>query len=179
MKSLGPAADVAIPHEAGHVVVGRAVGLHATGVEVEVERFFNPDGISIGNFATLAYEPTDEAIPGMDPELRAAYVLFIAGGVAGARFSGITTIDSGADPDRKELARLTTKSLEEVSDLAIGIIKPRRRAFRQLVSLMRQRYMDLVKNRDIQTGHYTLLTEDDLDKLFSQYASVQTEQERT
>jgi len=172
MKSLGPVVDVAIPHEAGHILVGRVVGLHASGLDVEVVRFYNPDGMRIGNFATLADEPFDEDIPGLEPEIKAAFMLFIAGGVAGNKFCGLTTIDSGADADRKSLARVTTMSLEELSDQAAQIIKSHRRPFRQLVSLIRQRYMDLVKNRNIQTCRYTLVTKEDLDRLFSEYSSI-------
>lgn len=100
MSSLGPVVDVAIPHEAGHILVGRVVGLHARGLDVEVVRFYDPDRIGIGNFATLAFEPRDEQIPDMDPELRAAFMLFVGSGVAGTKFCGLTTIDSGADADR-------------------------------------------------------------------------------
>ncbi len=63
-------------------------------------------------------------------------------------------------------------SLEELSDQAAQIIKSHRRPFRQLVSLIRQRYMDLVKNRNIQTCRYTLVTKEDLDRLFSEYSSI-------
>src|SRR5271165_951777 len=172
MKSLGPVVDVAIPHEAGHILVGRVVGLHARGLDVEVERC-NPDAIRIGNFATLAFEPPDEEIPGMAPDLRAAFILFVGGGAAGSKFCGLTTIDSGADADRKSLARVTKMSLEEASDKALEIIKSHKRPFRQLVSLIRQRYRGLVQNRNIQTGRHTLVTKEDLDKLFSEYAPAE------
>ena len=169
MKSLGPFVDEAIPHEAGHILVGRVVGLHATGLDAEVVRC-SPDVIRVGNFATLAFEPPDEEIVGMEPDLKAAFILFIGGGVAGNKFCGTTTIDSGADADRKSLARVTNMSLEEVSDQALKIFKSHRRPFRQLVSLIRQRYRDLIRNRNIQTGRHTLVTKEDLDKLFFEHA---------
>lgn len=175
MKSLGPVVDVAIPHEAGHILVGRVVGLHARGLDVEVVRYYNPDRVRIGDFATLAFEPPDEEIPGMEPGLRAAFILFAGGGVAGNKFCGLTTIDSGADADRKSLARVTDMSLEEVSDQALEIIKSHARPFRQLASLIRQRYRELIQNRNIQTGRYTLVTKEDLDKLFSEYASTESD----
>lgn len=177
MKSLGPVVDVAIPHEAGHILVGRVVGLHARGLDVEVVRFHNPEGISIGNFATLGFEPPDEDIPGMEPKVKAAFMLFIAGGVAGNKFSGLSAIGDGADSDRKSLARVTAMTLEEVSDQAVEIIRSHRRAFRQLVSLIRQRYMDLMKNRSIETGRYKLVTQEDLDDLFGEYDSCLQEQD--
>ena len=180
MSSSGP--DIggdAIPHEAGHILVGRVVGIHARGLTVDFERF--PDGgAAIRNFATLGFAPPDEEIPGMDSKLKAAFMLFIAGGVAGNKFMGLTTIGSGAEADRKSLARLTDMSLEAVSDMALEIIKPKRRAFRQLVSLIRQRFTDRVlKNRDIQTGSHLLVTEEDLDKIFSEYTEVDLDQRPT
>jgi hypothetical protein len=162
-KSLGQCVDEAIPHEAGHILVGRAVGFLARGLDIEVVRFPEGRGISVGNFATLAYSPPDEAIPNMDPKLRASYILFVAGGVAGNKFNGLATIGQGADADRKELARLTDESLEEVAEMAVAIIDKHRRHFRQLVSLIRLRYTERVlKNRDVQTGRVSLLSQEDI-----------------
>jgi hypothetical protein len=60
-------------------------------------------------------------------------------------------------------------SLVEVTDQAVDVIQSHRRAFRHLVSLIRQRHLDLIKNRNIQTGRHKLLTKADLDGLFSEY----------
>ena len=139
---------------------------------MEVVRFHDPEGISVGNFATLGYAPHDEDLPKLDAKTRAAYMLYIAGGVAGNKFCGVTTIDSGADADRKALARVSEGSLEEVSDMAVRIINTHRRAFRQLMSLVRQRYVDgIARNRNIETGRHKLVTQKDLDKLFGEYIS--------
>jgi hypothetical protein len=130
---------------------------------VEVVRFPDGRGISVGNFATLACSPPDDAIPNMDPKLKASYILFVAGGVAGNKFDGLATACQGADADRKELARLTDKSLDEIAELAVAIIHKHRRYFRQLVSLIRLRYIErIVKNRDIQTGRHSLLSQEDI-----------------
>jgi len=163
VKSLGQYVDEAIPHEAGHILVGRAVGFLARGLDAEVVRFPDRRGISVGNFATLAYSPPDDAIPNMDSELRASYVLFVAGGVAGNKFDGLVTACQGADEDRKELARLTGKSLEEVAELAVAIIHKHRRHFRQLVSLIRLRCIErIMRNSDVQTGRVSLLSQEDI-----------------
>lgn len=178
MKSLGPAVDNAIPHEAGHILVGRAVGIPTRGLDVEVVRFHDPEGISVGNFATLGYAPRDGDLPTLDVKTRAAYMLYIAGGVAGNKFCCVTTIDSGAEADRKALARVSEGTLEEVSDMAVTIINKHRRAFRQLMSLIRQRYVDRIsKNRNIDTGRHKLVTQKDLDTLFSQYISFDGQNE--
>src|SRR5262249_33184576 len=130
-------------------------------------------GLRVGNFATLSYFPSDEDIPKLSPEVRAAFILQIGGGVAGNKFSGVTAIDpQGAEADRKQLARLTKESLEKVSDMALPIIKKHRRLFRQLVSLTRQRYTDrILRNRNIETGRHMLVTQEDLDRVFAEYIS--------
>jgi hypothetical protein len=178
MKTFGQYIDEAIPHEAGHILVGRAVGLHARGLDVEVVRLPDGAGISVGNFATLSYSPPDEELPKIDPKLKAAYMLLVSGGIAGNKFAGLKTACQGADADRKELARLTNKSLEEIAEMAVGIIHKHRRTFRQLVSLIRQRFTERIwSNRNIQTGRHNLVIQEDLDKLFSAYISSGKEQE--
>jgi hypothetical protein len=164
MKSLGPYLDEAIPHEAGHMLVGKVVGFPPEGLDIEVVR--DPKGLSIGNLATLGIEPTDEAIPKMSPEARAAFMLFVAGGVAGNRFCGLSIVGEGADSDRRTLARITDKPLEEIAILAVAIIETRKRLFRRLVSVIRERLAALMKNSNLQTGRHTLLTEEDLDDIF-------------
>jgi hypothetical protein len=139
-------------------------------VDVGVVRFHDPEGIRVEDFATLGYVPLEEDVQTLDAETRAAFMLCIAGGVAGNKFAGVTTIESGADADRKALARLTSQTLEEISDLAVAIINKHRRTFRQLISLIRIRYVNLItKNRDIETGRHILVTEGELEKLFSEY----------
>jgi len=162
--------DEAIPHEAGHILVGRAVGFLARGLDVEVVRLPDGKGVTVGNFATLAWSPPDEEIPKMASELRAAYLLFVAGGIAGNKFAGLKTPCMGADADRKELARLTDRTLEDVADIAVRMIHQHRRHFRQLVSLIRRRFIErLLKNRDIETGRHLLVSQADLQKIFGDH----------
>lgn len=110
MKSLGPYIDEAIPHEAGHILVGKAIGLPPRGLDIEIFRH-QDDSIGIGNLATLGYEPPDEEIPKLTSEMRAVYMLFIAGGLAGNKFAGPGTCQ-GAGSDRQALTRVTDKPLE-------------------------------------------------------------------
>ena len=178
MKTFGQYIDEAIPHEAGHILVGRVLGLHARGLDVEVVRLPDGTGINVGNFATLAHSPPDEQIPDMEPKLKAAYMLFVSAGVAGNKFAGFKTACQGADSDRKELARLTDKNLEEIGELAMQIIRKHRRAFRQVVSLIRKRFTERVwNNLNVQTGRLNLVTQEDLDRLFSEYTFARKEQE--
>jgi hypothetical protein len=63
MKSFSPVVDEAIPHEAGHLLLGRVVRIPTRGLDVEVVRYEN-NMISVGNFATLTYEPPTRTFPG-------------------------------------------------------------------------------------------------------------------
>ncbi|HEY2171179.1 MAG TPA: hypothetical protein VGJ30_16260, partial [Candidatus Angelobacter sp.] len=68
---------------------------------------------------------------------------------------------------------MTSKSLEEIAEMAVVRIQKHRRKFRQLVSLIRKRFTEQVwSNRNIQTGRHNLLSQGDLDKLFSEYTSA-------
>jgi hypothetical protein len=168
MQSFGQYIDESFPHEAGHILVGRAVGFLARGLDVEVVRMPEGTGISVGNFATLAFSPPDSEIPKMDPKLKAAYMLFVAGGVAGNKFDGLKARCQGDAADRAELARLTNKSLDEIAEQAVGIIHKHRRNFRQLVSLIRRRFVERIwTNQEVQTGRHNLVTQEDLEAIFS------------
>ncbi len=156
--------DEAIPHEAGHLIVGKAVGLPARGLDFNVTRL--PDGrIAIGDFATLVYSPPDEEIPNMEKKLKASLMLLTAGGVAGNIYVG-QKVGQGADADRKELARLTNKPLEELAEMAQPIIHKRRDAFRQLMSRIKEAFLEKLNDPTLQTGRHNLLTEQDLEAIY-------------
>jgi hypothetical protein len=166
MQLLGPYVEEAIPHEAGHILVGKALGLPPRGLDVNVVRLPNNQGIEVGDFATLAWEVPDEEIPKLDPELKARLTLFISGGIAGQLFARIPFTGKGGDEDRRQLARLTKDSIEHLANLVQPMFHKRRRIFWQLVALIRRRYTELTSNRDIQTGTHPLLTEDDIHEIF-------------
>ena len=93
----------------------------------------------------------------------------VAGGVAGNKFDGLKTKCQGDAADRAELARLTNASLEELADMAVGIIHKHRRHFRQLVSFIRQRFIDRIwTNRDIQSGRHNLATQEELEAILNE-----------
>lgn len=165
MKSFGPYIDEAIPHEAGHALIGKAVGLPAKGVDVEVTRHLR--GITVSDFAAIACDVPDDQIAEMDLELKSAFILLIAGGVAGNRYLGKTTTGQEADSDRKALSRFTNQSLEAVAEMAVELIHTRRRAFRRLISVIRKRFEILIHDRNLQTGRHLLLTEQELDAVIS------------
>ncbi len=97
----------------------------------------------------------------------AAYKLFVAGGLAGNRFAGVPAADESLQSDRKTLSRVGTESLEELADAAVKIIYGRRRIFRRLNSLIRQRFLNLMADDALKTDCYTLLSQQDLIDIFS------------
>lgn len=156
--------EEAIPHEAGHLLVGKAVGLPARGLDFNVTRLTD-GGIAIGDFATLVYSPRDEEIPGMDKKLKPSLMLLVAGGVAGNIYVG-QKVGQGVDADRKELARLTPRPLEELAEMAQPIIDKRRDVFQRLMSRIRQAFLETMKDPTLQTGRHKLLTEQDLESIY-------------
>jgi len=171
VPTLDPNAEQAIPHEAGHILVSRAVGVPARGLDIEVVRLPNNQGIQVGNFATLSYDPPDEELPTLQPKVRAALLLIIAGGIAGQMFARIQVSGDGANDDRRRFDRLkspnSTETLESVAKQAQPIFHRDRLHFWQVVALLRARYVErITSNRDIQTGRHNLVTEQDLEAIF-------------
>jgi hypothetical protein len=166
MESLGPYIEEAVVHEAGHILIGKALGLPPRGLDVSVVILPNNQGIEIGDFATLVWEVPDEEIPKLDPELKGSLELLISGGVAGQMFARIPFTGQGADDDRRQLARLTKTPIEHLAKIAQPMFNKRRRIFWQLVALIRQRYIELTSIRDIQAGRHSLLSAEDIHRIF-------------
>jgi hypothetical protein len=165
MAPLSTYVEEAIAHEAGHIVVAYEFGIKIDELYVMLTR--TDEGLKVGDFATLAEDPPAAEIPKMSEELKTAFQLFVAGGVAGNKFNGLEEISPGAVSDREELKRYTQESLEEVSETALLIVQERRRVFRRIVSVARQRLRDLTKDPQLPTGRYTLLNERDLAAIFA------------
>jgi hypothetical protein len=156
--------EQAIPHEAGHILIGKAVGLPAQGLDHIIIR--TPEGQKLpGNFATKCFSPPDDEIPLMDARLRASYMLFVAGGLAGNIFANQPATKHGIEVDRKDLARVTKMSLEDVASQAQGILEKHKEVFERLTSAIRQRYLDLIKDPDLKAGRYHLLSFEELEQL--------------
>lgn len=68
----------AIPHEAGHIIVGLSIGFPITGMSVI--NFREPEGTLAGNFITRSIEPSsDVAIMMPPPPVIAGYKVFLGG----------------------------------------------------------------------------------------------------
>jgi len=171
MATLDPNAEQAIPHEAGHILVSKAVGVPARGLDIEVVRLPHNQGLQVGNFATLSYDPPDEELPTLQPEIRAALLLIIAGGIAGQMFARVTISGDGANDDRRRFDRLKSpqskETIESVAKQSQRIFFRHKLHFWQIVALLRVRYAErITNNREIQTGRHNLGTEADFDAIF-------------
>jgi hypothetical protein len=171
MPILDPNAEQAIPHEAGHILISKAVGVPARGLDIEVVRLPNNQGLQVGNFATLSYDPPDEDLPKLDPKVRAALLLIIAGGIAGQMFARIKITADGAADDRRRFDRLKSpnskETIESVAKQAQPNFQRHKLHFWQIVALLRTRYTERVlNNREIQTGRHNLATEAAFDAVF-------------
>jgi hypothetical protein len=125
-----------------------------------------PDGVLVpGNFVTRGVSPPDDQIQGMDAKLKASYMLYVAGGLAGNIFGGQPVDEHGIEVDRRDLARVTTLTLEEVAKDALQILEKRKDTFDRLTAAIRQSYMNLIRDPNIKAGRYPLLSSDDLERI--------------
>lgn len=104
----------AIPHEAGHIIVGLSRGFPIKGMSVII--FREPEATLAGNFITRSIEPSsDVAIIMTPPPVIASYKVFLGGGLAG-NIVAETGVDNAAlQNDRRKLSRVGSESLEPVS----------------------------------------------------------------
>lgn len=160
MKSAESYVDEAIPHEAGHIVVGLAVGMPIRGLAVHIT--VDMRGKKIGDFATGSVEPPDEEIPRTPPGVLHSYKLFLAGGLAGNKFAGVPAADESLQNDKLKLARVGSDNLETLSEEAVKIIETERQQFVYLTGLIRERFLTLMADPNLQTGRYRLLDQADL-----------------
>jgi hypothetical protein len=158
--------EQAIPHEAGHIVVGRSFGwIRIRGLAINIVR--DQRGITFGDFATASTEPSDEAIAITPPERMAEYKVFIGGGLAGNLFARVPAAEESLQSDRRQLARVGPESLEEMAERAVSIIDRHHQTFSHLLSLVRQRLQSLLSDISLSTGRHTLLSEQDITDIFN------------
>jgi hypothetical protein len=167
MKTAESFVDEAIPHEAGHIVVGSTVGMPITGLAVNI--VVTPQGKKIGDFATESVEPSDEQIPLTPPKILHAYKVYLAGGLAGNNFEGVPATEECLRNDRLKLARVGTESLEVMSEVAAPIIEENHSQFGRLTSLIRERFLALMAGDTLKTGRYNLVSEKDLNAIFGKH----------
>jgi hypothetical protein len=107
--------EQAIPHEAGHIVVGRILGIPVSRLDHEVLR--EPNGeLLTGNFITVGLAPQDSlAIRYTPPEVIEAFIAYVGGGLAGNYVSETRATEHGLERDREQLKVVSARTLEEVA----------------------------------------------------------------
>jgi hypothetical protein len=173
VENLGPYVEEAIPHEAGHILVGKAVGFPARGLDINIGQDPLTKQLTVGDFATVSVDPPDGDLPKIDPETRAALLLSLAGGLAGQMFARAPVTVGGIDDDRRRFDRIkspgSTLTLESAAKEAQSIFLSRRQKFWRLVALIRSRYIELrAKSAAMRPGRYQLASAQDLEAILNQ-----------
>jgi hypothetical protein len=158
--------DRAIPHEAGHIVVGWVTGFPIKEMAVDIVMTQKCRYPQLGNFITRSVEPSDEQILEAPTAILAGYKLCLAGGLAGNNFAGVDASDESLQDDRRKLARVGTESLEAMAKVAIKIIREHSQIFETLNTRITQRFLKLMDDPYLNTGRHTLLNEKQLAECF-------------
>lgn len=167
MKPLDRYVEQAIPHEAGHILVGRILGVPVSGLDHIVIRGPNNELLP-GNFATKTLSPDPAVVAFTPPSILEAYVCMTGGGLAGNIVSKVKADEYGLERDRADLAVVSTQPLEKAAEQARQIIEAYIDMFDNLRVAIRSRYTNLVKDKDTAAGRYTLLTNEQLEQICPQ-----------
>jgi hypothetical protein len=167
MSPLDRYVEQAIPHEAGHILVGRILGVPISALDHIVVRGPN-NGVFPGNFATKTLSPDPAIVPFTPSTVLEAYVCMTGGGLAGNIVSKIAADEYGLEKDRADLKVVSTKALEEAAEQAREVIERNMGMFDKLRVAIRSSYTNLVTDSDIAPGRYTLLTSEQLEQICPQ-----------
>ena len=168
--------EQSIPHESGHILAGRFVGIPVFRLDHEII-LTGTNEISTGNFITVGMSPPPVEpliVRAMTPpDVLKAYTLFIAGGLAGNKVTGTAATEHGLAKDRVDLSRVSDRTLEEVAESSTLIIQKNMGAFEKLQAAFRKSYQDLTNNGQPTVGRHTLLTPDQLEAICPQSKRLQ------
>lgn len=167
MKPLDRYVEQAIPHEAGHILVGRVLGVPVSRLDHVVVRGPNNELLP-GDFATKTLSPDPAIVPFTPPSVLGAYVCMAGGGLAGNIVSKIKADEYGLERDRRDLAVVSAQPLEEAAEQARQVIEGNIDMFDNLRAAIRARYTNLVKDKDTPAGRHTLLTNEQLEQICPQ-----------
>jgi hypothetical protein len=159
--------EQSIPHEAGHILVGRVLGIPVYRLDHEVLPGLNGTLLT-GNFATVGLSPNPEALKYTPPEVLDAYMSYVAGGLAGNYLSGTMITEHGLEKDRLNLKLVTPRTLEDVANVdARPVIEANKDKWDQLQAAFERSYQKLLKG-DLKVGRHTLLDGQQLDAICPQ-----------
>jgi hypothetical protein len=175
MLPAGPAKEellayttAAVPHEAGHILIGRMAGLPVRALDHFVIRGPN-DEMLPGDFATVGVAPMSSAAVAMTPKpVVLAFAFFCAGGLAGNLVAKVPAEDYALQKDRTDLALVTTASLEEVAERVVPRIKEELDKFQKLREAIKSSYEALISDPGVSAGRHPILTGYQLDAIVPQ-----------
>lgn len=158
----------AVPHEAGHILIGRIVGLPVRALDHFVMRGPNNE-IVPGNFATVGVAPMSSAAVAMTPKpVLFAFALFCAGGLAGNLVANIPAEEYGLQKDRTDLALVATASLKEFAEEAVPRIEEELEKFQKLREAIKSSYEALISDPEVKVGRHSILASYQLDAIIPQ-----------
>jgi hypothetical protein len=167
MTSVDGYINQAIPHEAGHVLVGRILGVPISGLDHIVVCGPHKELLP-GNFATKTVSPDPLIVPFTPRSVLEAYVCMIGGGLAGNIISNVKPDPYGLEKDRTDLKVVSTISLEAAAQAARDIIERNLAMFDKLIVAIRDRFVNLTSDPHTTAGCYTLLTNEQLENICPQ-----------
>jgi len=160
--------EQSIPHEAGHIVVGRILGIPVYRLDHEV--LAGPNGeLLTGNFITVGLAPRDPlAIKYAPPAAIEAFIAYVGGGLAGNYVSETIATEHGLERDREQLKVVSTRTLEDVAtNDSKPIVEANKNMWEHLQVLFRNSYQKLLRGK-LQVGRHTLLDRQQLEAICPQ-----------
>lgn len=165
--------EEAIPHEAGHILIGKLNKLPIRGLTVLLVGFGS--SLQLHSFGTASYDPPDNDIPRLKPDLRMALLRMIAGGYGGQLFADIPISGVGANDDRDRFYKISSPgselTLEELANEIQPAFYDHEAIFRELSQLIRERSTQFLKRTDLVAGRHILLTETELEPVLKKLST--------
>jgi hypothetical protein len=168
MTTLEDFVEQAIPHEAGHILVGRTLGIPVRALH-HIVLLSAAKQLVPGNFATRGFAPADaRALEGVPPQVIEAYAQMVGGGLAGNIVSGLPVTEHGLEKDRADSSVVSTDSLEQVAARSRLVIEANLDMFRKLRLAIKDRYDSFVGGPSFALGRHELLSAVELEPICPQ-----------
>lgn len=159
--------EQANPHEAGHILVGRTIGVPIFGLDHIVLRGPNNEVLP-GHFITVTVAPSPAGVPLTPKNILEAYACMAGGGLAGNMVSKVAAEEYGLEKDRADLKVVSSMTLEDAAEKAKPLIEQYMDIFDKLREAIKNSYASLVNDPNIAADRYPLLTNDQLEQICPQ-----------
>jgi hypothetical protein len=167
MTALALFVQQAIPHEAGHILVGRILSIPVVRLDHIIIRGQNNE-LLVGHFATVGLTPKPAIVNSTPLDVLEVCASYVGGGLAGNLVSRITADENALEKDRSDLKIVSTKTLEEAAESARLVINQNPDIFEKLRTSIKDSYVNLMKEENIAAGRYSLLSAEQLEEICPQ-----------